>query len=76
MFDQAPHIEPNDEDASQEWMHILATIDNCALPSATRFCDEDGYDIVPIRVITPVYTIEPTCENASLDEEGCHLEFE
>ena len=54
----------------------MATIETCALPSLTRFCDEDGYDIVPIRVITRVYTIEPTCEDASLDEERSHLEFE
>ena len=54
----------------------MATIDTCALPSVTQFCDEDGYDIVPIRVVTLVYTIEPTCEDASLDEKGRHLEFE
>ena len=31
---------------------------------------------MPIRVITPIYNIEPTCEDASLDEERSHLEFE
>ena len=52
-----PIMELDEEDASQEWMHLLATIDTCAISSPTQFCDEDGYDVVPIRVITPVYTI-------------------
>ena len=46
-------MELDEEDASQEWMHLLATIDTCAISSPTQFCDEDGYDVVPIRVITP-----------------------
>ena len=41
-------------------MHLLATIDTCAISSPTQFCDEDGYDVVPIRVVTPVYTMEET----------------
>ena len=53
-----PIMELDEEDASQEWMHLLATIDTCAISSPTQFCDEDGYDVVPIRVITPVYTME------------------
>ena len=32
-------------------MHILAAIDTCALPSMTQFCDKDGYDIVPVRMV-------------------------
>ena len=63
--DLGPIIELDEEDASQEWMHLLATIDTCALPSSTHFCDEDGYDVVPIRVVTPVYTLEETLEDAS-----------
>ena len=35
-------------------MHILATIDTCALPTKTQFCDEDGYDIIPVRMIRVV----------------------
>ncbi|MCO5546848.1 hypothetical protein L7F22_000285 [Adiantum nelumboides] len=64
---QTPQDDINDDEASQEWMHILATIDTCALPLATRFCDEDGYDIVPIRVVTPVNGIEPTHAEDSFD---------
>ncbi len=30
------------------------TIDTCVIPSQTHFCDEDGYDVVPIRVINLV----------------------
>ena len=37
-----------------EWLHSLSTIDVCALPPQTQFCDERGYEIVPIRVITVV----------------------
>ena len=51
-----PIMELNEEDASQEWMHLLATIDTCAISLPTQLCDEDGYDVVPIRVVTPVYT--------------------
>ena len=60
-----PIMELDEEDASQEWMHLLATIDTCALSSAICFCDEEGYDVVPIRVITPVYTMEATQANDS-----------
>ena len=27
----------------------------CALPTQTQFCDEDGYEIVPVRVIFVAY---------------------
>ena len=37
-----------------EWLHTLSTIDVCALPPQTQFCDERGYEIVSIRVITVV----------------------
>ena len=58
-------MELDEEDASQEWMHLLATMDTCAISSPTHFCDEDGYDVVPIRVVTPVYTVEETLEDES-----------
>ena len=37
-----------------EWLHTLSTIDVCALPPQTQFCDERGYEIVPVRVISIV----------------------
>ena len=61
-----PIMELDEEDASQEWMHLLATIDTCAISSPTKFCDEDGYDVVPIRVVTPVYTVETTLEDSTI----------
>ena len=63
-----PIMELDEEDASQEWMHLLATIDTCTISSPTQFCDEDGYDVVPIRVITPVYTMEATLKNESIPQ--------
>ena len=46
-----PQVELDDDESSQEWMHILATINTCPIPTKTQFCHEDGYDIVPIRMI-------------------------
>ena len=37
-----------------EWTHVLATLSTCALPKPIQFCDPDGYDIVPIRMLQPV----------------------
>ena len=45
---------PEDDIDPYEWLHTLSTIDVCALPPQTQFCDERGYEIVPIRVITVV----------------------
>ena len=46
----------------QEWIHVLATLTTCALPKPTKFCDEDGYDIVPIWMIGAVVRNEPSPE--------------
>ena len=46
----------------QEWVHVLATLTTCALPKPTKFCDEDGYDIVPIRMIGAILGNEPSHE--------------
>ena len=34
-----------------EWPHCLATIDVSTLNHGIKFCDEDGYDIVPICMV-------------------------
>ena len=34
-----------------EWLHCLGTLDVCTVNHGIKFCDEDGYDIVPIRMI-------------------------
>ena len=42
---------PKDVIYAHEWMHIMSTMDVCTIPRGTQFCDEDGYDIVPIRMV-------------------------
>ena len=54
MAKNLSHIELDEDKSSQEWMHILATIDTCAIPTETQFCDEDGYDIIPVKMIKVV----------------------
>ena len=34
-----------------EWPHCLATIDVSTLNHGIKFCDEDGYDIIPIHMV-------------------------
>ena len=34
-----------------EWPHCLATIDVSTLNHGIKFYDEDGYDIIPIRMV-------------------------
>ena len=46
----------------QEWVHVLATLTTCALPKSTKFCDEDGYDIVPVRMLGTIKGNEPSLE--------------
>ena len=42
---QKDQLEP------QEWLHALkSTLDVFALPKEAKFCDSDGYDIIPIRM--------------------------
>lgn len=34
-----------------QWKHVLATLDVCTLNHGIKFCDEEGYDIVPICMV-------------------------
>lgn len=43
-----------------EWPHCLATVDVSALSRPTKFCDPDGYDVIPIRM---VHLVEPKLDN-------------
>ena len=52
--DYIPIPFPEDDIDPYEWNHTLATMDVCALPPQTQFCDEEGYEIVPVRVVTVV----------------------
>ena len=55
----------------QEWIHVLATLSTCALPKQTQFCDPDGYDIIPIRMIR-VYL---DSDDTSSDHDGSMEEY-
>ena len=46
----------------QEWIHVLSTLDVCAFPKQTKFCDPDGYDIIPIRMKNASRQKEPSKE--------------
>src|SRR5271170_4689290 len=34
-----------------EWTHILAALDTCTISQGPQFCDSDGNDIIPIRMV-------------------------
>ena len=34
-----------------EWSHVLATLDVCTMNHEIKFCDEEGYDIIPIKMV-------------------------
>ena len=53
----------------QEWIHVLATLSICALPTQTQFCDLDGYDIIPIRMISVVKGKSKENEEKCLKEQ-------
>ena len=68
VIDEAYMPAPFDSDAFEptEWPHCLAAIDVSALPRPTKFCDPDGYDIIPIRMIQ---LIEPKLEDPKMSYE-------
>ena len=47
-----PQPVSNDKIDEHVWMQVLFTIDVSALSKGTRFCNELGYDIEPILMIT------------------------
>ena len=67
--DYIPIPFPEDDIDPYEWIHTLATMDVCALPPQTQFCDEEGYEIVPVRVVTVVQG----CENEFSNPESSTL---
>ena len=42
----------------QEFHDILATLDVCALPRPTQFCDPDGNGIIPIQMLRVYHNLE------------------
>ena len=43
---------PNDQFIPDAWQDVLATMDVCVNEvTPTVFCDEEGYDIIPVHMI-------------------------
>ena len=43
---------PNDQFIPDAWQDVLATVDVCVNEvTPTVFCDEEGYDIIPVHMI-------------------------
>ena len=49
-----PTPYPEEKFEPVEWSHCLASINVCTLNHGTKFCDEEGYDIVPFQMIAIV----------------------
>ena len=56
--DYVPQPFPKHSFDPHVWMQVLATIDTSALSPSSQFCDDQGYDVVPIRMVTPIYLEE------------------
>ena len=61
---------PSETFEPTEWPHCLATIDVSALPRPTKFCDPDGYDIIPIRMIE---VVQSSSEYTSSEDYSAEL---
>ena len=53
MMDEGYKPVPFNEEKFEpvEWSHVLATLDVCTLNHGIQFCDEEGYDIIPIKMV-------------------------
>ena len=53
MMDKGYKPVPFNEEQFEpvEWSHVLATLDTCTLNHGIKFCDEEGYDIIPIKMV-------------------------
>ena len=53
MMDKGYKPVPFNEEKFEpvEWSHVLATLDTCTLNHGIQFCDEEGYDIIPIKMV-------------------------
>ena len=45
---------PEEKLEPMEWMHCLTAIDVCTINHGIKFCDEEGYDIIPIQMVAIV----------------------
>ena len=48
---------PNDQFIPDTWQDILANVDVCVnkVTPPTVFCDEEGFDIIPIQMVKVIY---------------------
>ncbi|MCO5585802.1 hypothetical protein L7F22_039737 [Adiantum nelumboides] len=54
-FDYIPEPFPKERMEPLEWTQILATLDICVNElTPTRFCDDEGYDLIPFNMIQGV----------------------
>ena len=70
VMDEAyvPIPYPEEKFEPVEWLHCLATLDVCTMNHGTKFCDANGYDIVPIRMIN----VFPYDQSEALSENEIH----
>ena len=56
VMDEAyvPIPYPEEKFEPVEWMHCLATLDVSTVHHGIKFCDEEGFDIIPIRMVALV----------------------
>lgn len=54
--DYIPIPYPKQKFEPIEWAHCLATLDVCKLNHKTKFYDEEGCDIIPIKMVTILNT--------------------
>ena len=55
-----------------EWMHFLIAINICTLNHGFKFCTEEGYAIIPIRMVSIVGADEHNISH--LTKERVHYE--
>ena len=53
----------------------IGTIDTCAIPTKTQFCDEDEYDIVAVRMIK-VVNVPNSKQTKILETQPLEVEVE
>ena len=49
-----------------KWMHYLTTLDTAVLRPGPKFCDENGYDIHPLNMISIMDSLEKQTPISSL----------
>ena len=61
VMDEAyvPIPYPEEKFEPVEWMHCLATLDVSTVHRGIKFCNEEGYDIIPIQMVALVKEEQP-----------------